>query len=106
MSYRVEVRPSVQRKILSWGLPDPVLVEVHLRLRDERLGCGHHLCDLHAERGCVLGGHHSVSEKRKLARDRRSHAGAPALLLAVGSLCPLIVLPPTPRLYAVGHCIH
>jgi hypothetical protein len=37
MSYRVEVRQSVQRKILSWSLPDPVLVEVHLRLRDERL---------------------------------------------------------------------
>lgn len=35
MSYRVEIRNSVSRKIISWMLSDAVLVEVHLRLRDQ-----------------------------------------------------------------------
>jgi hypothetical protein len=34
MSYRVEVRRYVSKKIISWNLPDPVLVEVYLRLRE------------------------------------------------------------------------
>ena len=34
MPYKVRVAKSVDRQIISWGLPDEVLVEVHLRLRD------------------------------------------------------------------------
>ncbi len=34
MSYRVEIQPSVRRKIASWNLPDHALVEVYLRLRE------------------------------------------------------------------------
>lgn len=37
MSYRVHVRRTVQRRIVAWGLPDAVFVEVLLRLQ-ERLG--------------------------------------------------------------------
>jgi len=33
MSYRLELRPSVRRKIIRWGLSDSVLVDVHLRLQ-------------------------------------------------------------------------
>jgi hypothetical protein len=32
MSYRIQIRPLVTRQIASWQLPDPILVEVYLRL--------------------------------------------------------------------------
>ena len=34
MSYRVNVRNSIHRRILKWGLSDTMLVEVFLRLRE------------------------------------------------------------------------
>src|SRR5216683_520916 len=34
MSYRVQIHPSVARKLITWQLPDFALVEVYLRLRD------------------------------------------------------------------------
>jgi hypothetical protein len=34
MPYRVHLQPSVVRKIANWGLSDPVLVDVHLFLRE------------------------------------------------------------------------
>jgi hypothetical protein len=34
MSFKVRIRPEVARKIAGWGLSDPVLVEVYLRLRE------------------------------------------------------------------------
>lgn len=35
MSFRVEITPSVRRKLAGWNLPDFLLVEVYLRLREE-----------------------------------------------------------------------
>lgn len=35
MSYRVSLNSSIRRRILAWNLPDPVLVEVFLRLEQE-----------------------------------------------------------------------
>jgi hypothetical protein len=35
MGYRVEIPLRVQRVILGWQLPDPVLVEIHMRLRED-----------------------------------------------------------------------
>jgi hypothetical protein len=34
MSHRVEIPPMIRRKIMSWSLPDEVLVEVYLRLTE------------------------------------------------------------------------
>jgi hypothetical protein len=34
MSHRVEIPPVIRRKIMSWSLPDEVLVEVYLRLTE------------------------------------------------------------------------
>jgi hypothetical protein len=34
MSFRVQLKPSANKKIISWQLPDPVLVDVHLRIQD------------------------------------------------------------------------
>ncbi len=34
MSYKVRIARHVERRINTWGLPDELLVEVHLRLRD------------------------------------------------------------------------
>ena len=34
MTYRTVIRPSVQKKIATWGLSDYVLVDVYLRLRE------------------------------------------------------------------------
>ena len=38
MPYHVRYGPGVRGRIARWGLPDPVLVEVHLRLGDDHLG--------------------------------------------------------------------
>jgi hypothetical protein len=35
MSHRVEIPPVMRRKIISWSLPDEVLVEVYLRLTED-----------------------------------------------------------------------
>ncbi len=35
MSYRIHIHPMVKRQIAGWQLPDPVLVEVYLRLRED-----------------------------------------------------------------------
>jgi hypothetical protein len=35
MSFRVEIPSVVQRRIVSWSLPDFVFVEVHLRLTED-----------------------------------------------------------------------
>ena len=47
MSYRVTIPNHIQRRIARWELPDFLIVEIHLRLRDE-LGCNpqHHLHSL------------------------------------------------------------
>ena len=34
MSFRVKIIPLVRRRIISWNLPDAILVEIHLRLND------------------------------------------------------------------------
>jgi hypothetical protein len=35
MSFRVEIPPSVRRRIAAWNLPDALVVEIYLRLRDD-----------------------------------------------------------------------
>ena len=35
MSYRIQIRPSTVRQIASWQLPESILVEVHLRLKQD-----------------------------------------------------------------------
>lgn len=35
MSYRVRIRKSAAAQITSWNLPDFLLVEIHLRLREQ-----------------------------------------------------------------------
>ena len=34
MSFRVEIPPAIRCKVISWSLPDSVLVEVYLRLQN------------------------------------------------------------------------
>ena len=35
MSYKVRIRSSIRKRIVAWNLPDPVFVEVLLRLEQE-----------------------------------------------------------------------
>jgi hypothetical protein len=35
MAYKVQIRNTIQRRIVAWNLPDPVFVEVLLRLKED-----------------------------------------------------------------------
>jgi hypothetical protein len=35
MSFRVEFSPRLRRQLIEWQLPDAVLVEIHIRLRED-----------------------------------------------------------------------
>jgi hypothetical protein len=35
MSFKVKITPPVQRRINSWSVPDSILVEIHLRLKEQ-----------------------------------------------------------------------